>query len=134
MVEDIKKENNIFLYLLLGGCLIAIAVSFYFFYFKKDYEFIVETSCDPSKETCIQRDCSNPDDCPPNGFTDFKRYSLNAGDFDMCENEDCTKACETKAIQCTQIECVEDEIAGESCSVVEEKVDGAKTEENIIQE
>jgi hypothetical protein len=119
MPEGDKKENNVFLYLLLGLCLVAIAVSFYFFYFKKDYEFIVEVACDPTKETCIQRDCTNPDDCPPNGLSDFKRYSLNAGDFEMCENEDCTNACESGAIKCEPIQCAEDELAGESCSTLE---------------
>ncbi len=119
MPEGDKKENNIFLYLLLSGCLIAIAVSFYFFYFKKDYEFVVEVSCDPATEICTQRDCANPEDCPPNGLSDFKRYSLNARDFQKCENEDCENACESGTMQCTIIECVEDELAGESCSLVE---------------
>lgn len=119
MPEGDKKENNIFLYSLISLCFIAIAVSFYFFYFQKDYEFIVEVSCDPTEEICFQRDCSNPDDCPPNGFSDFKRYTLNAGDFKMCENEDCENACESGAIQCEPIECAEDDIAGESCSVLD---------------
>ncbi len=119
MLEGDKKENNIFLYLLLSGCLIAIAVSFYFFYFKKDYDFVVEVSCDPATETCIQRDCTNPEDCPPNGLSDFRRYSLNARDFQKCEKEDCANACESESIKCEHIECVEDELAGESCSSVE---------------
>lgn len=119
MPERTKKDNNVFLYLLLGLCLIAIAISFYFFYFKKDYKFIVEVACDPTKETCIQRDCSNPEDCPPNGLSNFKRYSLNARDFEMCENEDCENACETGSIQCEPIECEEDPIYGESCGFID---------------
>lgn len=122
MVEKENKGHNIFLYVMLGGCLIAVATSFYFFYFKKDYKFIVEVLCDSSKEICFQRDCSNPDDCPPNGLSDFKRYSLNAGDFKMCENEDCTNACENGTIKCEPIECVEDEKMGEFCSVLESPV------------
>ena len=132
MPEGAKKENNIFLFLLLGGSFIVIAASFYFLYIKKDYEFIVEVSCDPTKETCIQRDCSNPDNCPPNGLSDFKRYSLNAGDFESCKNEDCTEACETGSIKCTQIECVEDLTAGESCSIVEPEVAPNKLESSEV--
>ena len=73
-------------------------------------------TCDPSKETCTQRDCTNPDDCPPNGLSDFKRYNLNANDFKICENEDCTNACENGTIKCEPIECAEDEEMGETCS------------------
>lgn len=121
MLEEDKKSNW-FLWLIGISCLVAILSAFYFFYYKKDYNFIVEVACDPSKETCFQRDCSNPDDCPPNQLSDFKRYSLNAGDFNKCENEDCTNACETGSIKCEPIECAEDEEMGESCSVLEAPV------------
>ena len=119
MPEGEDKKSNWFLWLIGISCLIAVIISFYFFYFKKDYDFIVEVACDPSRETCFQRDCSNPDDCPPNGLSDFKRYSLNAKDFKTCENEDCTKVCETGLIKCESVECTEDEEVGESCSTLE---------------
>lgn len=119
MPEEEEKKSDWFLWLISISCLVAIFVSFYFFYYKKDYDFIVEIACDISKEECFQRDCSNLDDCPPNGLSDFKRYSLKANDFKMCENEDCTNACETGTIKCEPIECAEDEIMGESCSIFE---------------
>lgn len=122
MPEGEAKKSNWFLWLIGISCLIAIVCSFYFFYYKKDYNFIVEVACDTSKETCFQRDCSNPDDCPPNGLSDFKRYSLNAGDFKMCENEDCTKACESGTIKCNPVACVENTEVGESCSTLESSV------------
>lgn len=115
--EQKKKSNNWFLSAVIGCCAIAVLVSFYFFYYKKDYDFIIEVPCDALKEQCFQRDCSNPDDCPPNGFSDFKRYSLSAGDFRRCENENCANACETGTIKCESIECVEDLEMGESCSL-----------------
>jgi len=118
MEMEEQKKHNIFLYLLLGGVIISIACSFYFFYLKKDFDFIVEVACDPTKEECIQRDCTNPDDCPPNGLSDFKRYTLNANDFKYCENEDCSLFCKDNE-KCTQIECTPDEEMGETCSVVE---------------
>lgn len=98
--------------------LAVIISNFYFFYFKKDYDFIVESSCDITKEQCFQRDCSSPDNCPPNGLSDFKRFSLKASDFKFCENEDCTKACESGQIKCEPIECTSDIDMGESCSPV----------------
>jgi hypothetical protein len=119
IIEGEQKGHNIFLSLLLLGCAVAIASTFYFYYFKKNYDFVVEVSCDPAIEICTQRDCSNPDDCPPNGLPDFKRYHLNAADFEMCENEDCKIACETGMIECEQEECAEAPEYGESCSVLE---------------
>lgn len=115
MLEEPKPSLNIFLYALLAGCVIAIAVSFYFFYFKKDYEFIVEVACDPRAGTCFQRDCSNPDDCPPNQLENFKRYSLNAADFSKCKDENCSLVCADGTIECKPIKCVDDPVVGESC-------------------
>ncbi|MEJ0001922.1 MAG: hypothetical protein WDN09_01940 [bacterium] len=112
-----KKSNGWFLWALLICSVIVILVSFYFFYFKKDFDFIVETSCDPLTETCFQRDCTNPDDCPPNGLSDFNRYSVSAKDYASCADEDCTSACASGEIQCEQIECTEDLTVGESCSI-----------------
>ena len=116
MLEEPTQKINIFLYALLAGCVVAICAAFYFFYFKKDYEFIVEVACDPRRETCFHRDCTNPDNCPPNQLSDFKRYSLNAVDFKRCDNENCSLACVDGRVDCSPIECVEDLEAGESCS------------------
>ena len=116
MIEKVEKNSDWFLWLIGASCLLAVVLSFYFFYFKKDYDFIVEVACDPSKEECFQRDCTNPDDCPPNGLSDFKRYSLKASDFQQCVKEDCTNVCETGAIKCEPVQCAEDPEVGESCS------------------
>lgn len=112
-----ETKSNWFLILISFSCLLAIFCAFYFFYYKKNYDFIVEVPCDVSKEVCFQRDCSNPDDCPANELSDFKRYSLKARDFQFCENEDCTSACENGKIECELLECVEDIEFGESCSL-----------------
>jgi len=114
MIEEDKK-HNLFLYTLLGGVLIAILSSFYFFYFKKDYDFIVETQCNPETETCFYRDCTNPDDCPPNGLSYYNTYTLKASDFKACVNEDCTLACTTGAIKCIKTECTESELSDGTC-------------------
>ena len=119
MPVNIEQKTNWFLWLIGLSCLAVIVSSFYSLYFKKNYEFVVETSCNPEVDICFERDCTNPDDCPPNGLSDFKRYKLNAGDFSKCENEDCTLACETGLINCTQVTCVADELLGESCTTPE---------------
>ncbi|MCX6752557.1 MAG: hypothetical protein NTZ87_03630 [Candidatus Nomurabacteria bacterium] len=113
------RESNWFLWLIGISCAVAIFCAFYFFYYKEDYSFVVEVACDPLKEVCFQRDCSNPDDCPPNDLSSFKRFSLNASDFKKCANEDCTSVCETGAIKCEPVKCVENSDAGESCSTLE---------------
>ncbi len=115
MQDEPKSTHNFFLVSLILGCLVAIGSAFYFLYYQKDYYFIVETSCDSAVEECFIRDCSDPELCPPNGLSSFKRYGIKASDFDMCTNEDCTMACETGAIECEQEACVEDVEYGESC-------------------
>ena len=76
----------------------------------------MEVSCDPESEQCFERNCSNPDDCPLNELSIFKRYSLRASDFELCENGDCGAMCENGEIQCEEIECIEDLEMGEGCS------------------
>lgn len=96
--------------------LVTIFSGFYFLYFKKDFNFIIEVPCDPSKEECIARDCSIPDLCPPNNLELLKRYELLASDFAKCPNENCLLSCEEKSILCRKIDCVIDEEAGEQCT------------------
>ena len=110
------KTNDWFLWSIGISCLAVIVCTFYLFYLNKDYNFIVEIACDPAIETCFQRDCSNPDDCPPNELSNFKRYGVSANDFKKCENEDCAEICLTGTIQCEPVECTENLDAGESCT------------------
>ncbi len=114
--SDIKEQHNFLAKGLLFCVFLTIVSSFYFFFFKKDYDFVMETACDPSKEMCLQRDCTNPDNCPPNGLATFKRYSIKASDFKYCENENCDKACVSWQIKCTPIRCESDSTAGEICT------------------
>ena len=112
MSEEINSNTkNFFLYLLLGCIFIAIASSFYFFYIKKDYDFFVETKCNPETETCFFRDCEgSPDICPPNNLSYYNQYTIKARDFKSCLNEDCTDVCNNKTIDCIKTECTEGDI------------------------
>jgi hypothetical protein len=117
IIDD--NKTNWLLWSINISCLVGILCALYFLYFKKDYDFVVEVACDPTKEICFERNCSNPDDCPPNKLSDFKRYILKARDFSMCENENCASVCENGTIKCKPIKCVENLDDGESCSVPE---------------
>jgi len=97
-------------------CLVAISASFYFFYFKKNYDFFIETKCDPAIEVCFFRDCENsPDDCPPNNLSYYNQYVIKAKDYKYCEKEDCTGACTTGIIKCIKTECTENDINNGLC-------------------
>ncbi|MBP9715627.1 MAG: hypothetical protein KBD48_00335 [Candidatus Pacebacteria bacterium] len=115
MPEEEPKSHNVFLYILLISCAVVIATSFYFFYFKKDYNFIVETACDNTKETCFYRDCSIDGECPPNNLSYYNQYTIKARDFSACVNEDCTSAIQSGAVQGEKTECTEEDITNEVC-------------------
>lgn len=129
-VTDLEQHRrNWFIWALLLCCLAVILSSFYFFFYKKDYDFIVEVACDSAKEICFSRDCTNPDDCPPNELSTFKRYSLNASDFKYCENEDCAQVCEIGQIKCEPVTCAPDVETGESCTTLPAQ----DAENNLVQ-
>lgn len=111
MPNEIENKRNLFAYLLLACVLISIISSFYLFYFKKDYDFFVETRCNPETDVCFFRDCEDsPEVCPPNNLSYYNQYTIKASDFKSCLNEDCTDACDNKIIKCIKTECTEDDI------------------------
>lgn len=116
MFED-KKNSSWFINILLVGSLISIILSFYFYYLNRDYDFIVETECNPKLETCFYRDCSIPDNCPPNNLFYYNQYTINANDYHKCINEDCTFACNSGLINCIKTECSQEDINIEFCKL-----------------
>lgn len=125
MSEEKENKHNLFLYILLLMVLVVIVISFYSFYYKKNYDFFIETQCNPETETCFYRDCEGtPDICPPNGLSYYNQYTIKAKDFGACINEDCTEACTLGTISCVKTECTEADIKDEVCltptGVVEE--------------
>jgi hypothetical protein len=117
MEEEKNNRSNIFLFLSLFVLFFAILISFYFFYIKKDFNFVLEFPCNSSEEECFVRDCESEGVCPPNNLSEFKRYIVNGSDFKKCEKEDCLSMCINGEIDCEQISCEEDSGAGEYCSV-----------------
>lgn len=114
-----KHHHNFFLVILFIGSIITIIDSFVFFYYGKKFNFIVETSCDKSKETCFYRDCSIEGYCPPNNLSYYKTFIIEADDFNKCQNEDCTDFCQREMIKCEQVSCTEDDLQNGTCTPVE---------------
>lgn len=97
----------------------VIGASFYHFLYKKNYDYLVETSCDPAIEECYYRDCENPDDCPPNQLSVYKVYYVKSYDFATCTDNSCKDECESGAIRCEPIPCdIENE---DICEPIEEE-------------
>jgi hypothetical protein len=131
-----KMKFNWFFVLIFVSCLIVIVFAFYSYFYKKNFDFIVEVACDPLVEECLLRDCSSGE-CPPNNLEIFKRYVLSAADFQFCENEDCQLVCENNLIECELIPCEENFEFGETCSIksnfleLEETLFEIETENNL---
>lgn len=105
-----KKINfdKIILFLLFLSIFVVIAGDAYKFLIRKDYNFSVETECNPDTENCFYRDCTNPDDCPPNGLENYRLFNISATDFKKCTTESCNE-CKTGELMCQEIVCGEDE-------------------------
>ncbi len=93
--------------------LFVIGLSFYRFYYQKDYDYLVEASCNPTAENCFTRDCTNPEDCPPNGLSVYRQYYIKAYDFPRCEDNSCVDACASGEIKCQMVFCNEE--VGDVC-------------------
>ena len=122
-LSRIKKIFTPFTIINIILFLTVILSSIYFFYYKKDFYFVMEEPCDLNQEECFIRDCSNPDNCPPNGLSEFKRYYISAKDFKHCYKEDCLSACQNKQIKCRAIKCIPSEEMGERCLGSKQQID-----------
>ena len=114
-MEKNQKVRTDFMYILLICCLCVIAAAFYRFYFLKEFDYIVETTCDPETQECFYRDCSVEGECPPNNLSYYSQYVIRAKDFNLCENEDCTEVCINGKFICSQIQCTQDDIDSGIC-------------------
>lgn len=94
-------------FILIAVALFAlpIGLSFYKYYFLKDYDYLIEAECDVKNEICYSRDCSNQDDCPPNGLSIYKIYYVKAYDFAKCSDNSCENECGSRLIECTPVPC-----------------------------
>lgn len=119
-MPPVKKDNHgkILTIVFVVTFIAAIVASFWRYYYTKNYDYLVEASCDPMMETCFVRDCENPDDCPPNQLSVYKQFTVKAYDFPKCSDNSCKTQCESETIQCVLIVC--DVEAGDECSEPQE--------------
>ncbi len=116
MKERPSAFDQFLTYLFIITVLFAIGKSVHKYFYTKNYDYVVETSCDPQTERCFVRDCSGGD-CPPNNLSTYRRYTIKAYDFPKCSDNSCKSECESGAIACEPISC--DEAAGDACTVTE---------------
>lgn len=107
MSNYILSKRWFFLILSLIILMVPIGSNFYKYYYTKSYDYLIEAKCDPSKEICFSRDCTNPDDCPPNGLANYKLFYVKAYDFLKCSDNSCEKECNDGLIKCIPVKCGE---------------------------
>ena len=91
--------------LFLSGFVVAFVASFVRYYYLKEFPVHIEVSCDPASEKCFHRDCST-DDCPPNGFNDYRQFSLQGSVFVTCNDLDgCNNLCKNNPGSCQETVC-----------------------------
>jgi hypothetical protein len=101
------KWDKIFLWVIAMLVIVTIASTAYKFLFAKNYDFVVEAPCNTATSTCFTRDCSNPDDCPPNGLSNYRVFNIKAADFEKCSDNSCLNECASGKISCKEIKCGE---------------------------
>lgn len=125
-MEEMEKSTKVLLWALSLSVVAVILSTGYKFLVLKDYNFIVEAPCDPTREVCFTRDCSGGD-CPPNELENYRIFAVPAGDFPKCADNSCLEECLSGLISCEEIvcgddsedECVEAEIVLEQEVIVE---------------
>lgn len=109
------KDTRLGLYWFLAGVIAAaLAVSFYKYFFRQDYMFLLEAPCDTAIQTCYVRDCSTGE-CPPNGLAAYRIFELKASRFTDCEDAACLNLCPGDS--CGEVFC--DTREGLECTVPE---------------
>ncbi len=103
-----ETSNKIFLWLVALSVVVVILSTAYKFTLQKNYDFVVEASCDPTSEVCFYRDC-NEEECPPNGLEYYKTMLVSAADFSKCSDNSCTIQCTENKISCQEVVCGESE-------------------------
>lgn len=110
-----QTSSKALLWAIILTIVLAIGATYYIFLFKKNFEFTVEASCDPSKHVCFSRDCS-AGECPPNELAQYRVFYVSAKDFQECADNSCLSECETGSINCEEYVCNSDE--GYECTSI----------------
>ena len=103
--QHMDKIGKAALVLLSLMVVVGILATGWRFFIEKQYDFVVESSCNPDSETCFYRDCSVEGDCPPNGLELYKTYVVSAADFKQCSDNSCETQCADGSIECELVAC-----------------------------
>lgn len=105
-MKDSKKSlDKALIFVFTLSFLFVIGTVFYRYIYTKNYDYLIEASCDPLVENCFFRDCTNTDDCPPNELSIYKQWTIKAYDFPKCADNSCKSECESGQIACISIPC-----------------------------
>lgn len=91
----------------------VMAGNLYNFFYLKNYQFVIETSCQAG-ERCFIRHCGEGDECPPNNLELYRAFSIKASDFKQCGAEGCEVLCLSGDNRCAERLCSEE--SGDVCS------------------
>lgn len=106
MTKTIKISiNKIIFVVFLVMLIVTISHGMYVYYISQEYDYMVEAYCDPTIDVCFERDCSAPEECPPNGLSIYKKYLIRARDFAKCTDNSCTNVCAEEQGICTPTIC-----------------------------
>ncbi len=116
--ETMEASSKALLWAISLSVVAVILSTAYLFLVLKNYDFVVEASCDPAaEEGCFYRDCSTGE-CPPNELEYYRVFLVSAKDFDSCSDNSCLKECTEGSIRCEEVTC--DAEAGDDCTIIED--------------
>ena len=111
---DIQSRNEsngrAYVWVLFLSGAFVFGTSLYTHLYAQDLVFLVEMGCDPSTQQCYTRDCST-EECPPNGLSEYRVFSVNAEQFAQCTDNSCADICAAGNDSCQEIPCSNDETA-----------------------
>ena len=113
-----QKTDGATLALIGSFIVIGLLSSAWIFLVRKDYDFVIESPCDPETQNCYLRDCDN-DGCPVNGYSSYRVFRIDAAAFARCASDSCALACASGQERCEEIACGSDE--SDACSVAAEE-------------
>ncbi len=106
-------SSRVFLWTIWLSVVAVFVATGHKFLIQKNYNFLVETPCDPSVDRCFYRDC-DAEECPPNGWTHYKTFLVAAGDFPQCLDNTCSRKCAAGVISCAEMVC--GDAVGDECA------------------
>ncbi len=91
-------------WLLLAAALLIVVLGFVKYQQLERYDFLVETPCDATAQTCFERECPG-DECPPSELSTYRLFSMPATFFASCRDNSCVNICLADEPMCEEVTC-----------------------------